>query len=236
VAIFMAPHMSVRATAYWVIGIVIFVAVGAELKQKVFTGTTRVSNQPTEASSTEDQHTREHPSMQSEKALSAAVQQGPALDSTKVSRTAGGRPTNGNEPQPPASNQVGTDESVIGSPFQISSSVETACRSFIVCGETHEMLSKLAQEPRDYAWASQMETAIQENVVAQGSDKYTIRDIECRSTLCAVETASSYGNYLGPAYPDPLIRSLHGMDPIWAYEASPSGVKITVTLEIFRRR
>ena len=230
-----------KATTYWVVGTAI-VVFGVALEQGVFTRATRVPHQLTEtsvgarSSSSEVPHSVDHTSPQSEKALSANIHQaGPAFD-PKVSPAVSAQPTDGNKPKTPASAQVGVDASVIGSPFPISASVEAACRGFVVCDETREMLSKMAQEPRDSAWATEMEMKIQENVLSQGPDKYTIRDIECRSSLCAVETASSFGLYFGPGYPDPLDRSLHAMVPIWGYETDPSGVRVTVTLKILKRR
>jgi hypothetical protein len=101
-----------------------------------------------------------------------------------------------------------------------------------------EQLTKMADEPRDSAWAAEMEMEIQENEMSQGPDKFMIRDVECRSSIRAVETASLFGMYIGPSYSDPLHSRLTDGDfiPIWGYETDPYGARVTVSVQILLRR
>jgi hypothetical protein len=134
-------------------------------------------------------------------------------------------------------NVLKLDSSVIGTPFPVSASVEKGCRDN-QCDEVRKQLARMAQEPRDVAWASEMEMAIQQNVESRGPDKFLIRSLECRSSICAVETVSPDGQYLGPAYPSPLLNKLSGsvMIPMWGYELDASGARISVSVLVLLRR
>jgi hypothetical protein len=94
----------------------------------------------------------------------------------------------------------------------------------------------MAQEPRDPAWAPDMETKLQDLVMAE-PNKFSIRDIECRMSLCAVEVASVYGPYLGKINSNnPLDNNLFTWFGMFGYETDPSAARITVTLLTFKRR
>lgn len=111
-------------------------------------------------------------------------------------------PQQNNGTKPPTPPTVfGTDMSVIGTPFSVSASVRTMCkRDNIICPEVYKKLSQLVQEPRDNAWASQTETNIQGQIESLGPDKYVIRNLECRTSVCAVEVSSTDSQYLGMQY------------------------------------
>jgi hypothetical protein len=92
------------------------------------------------------------------------------------------------------------DRSVIGVPFPVSPSVETSCKvtgKVDLCERPRKVLAKMIQEPRDEAWAAKTEALIQDEVVAEGPGIYSIRNIECRSTTCAVEVESLSDAYVG---------------------------------------
>ena len=132
---------------------------------------------------------------------------------------------------------LGTDESVIGTPFSVSASVEAKCKGdHIFCRVVYKALTKFSQEPRDNAWASETEANIQYQIESQGPDKYSIRNLECRTTVCAVEVSSLFGPYLGLGYYYDVKYSLMPeLGTIGVYERAPLGGRIEVTLMTFTR-
>jgi hypothetical protein len=131
---------------------------------------------------------------------------------------------------------------VVGRPFPISTSVENLCRKLSSkdddhCAFTHRLLEDFAQQPRDPVWASNMESKLRALVMSQAG--YTIRTIECRTSLCVAEVASLYGMFhfiTAVGKDSPLHQSLmNGQEWQTAYEHDPSG-SITVTLMIFGGR
>src|SRR5579871_4348760 len=83
-------------------------------------------------------------------------------------------------------------QSVQGRAFPVSRSVKASCR--VGCEDLNEVLSQFAQQPRDPVWARSAETKLR-NLVLKENGKYTIRAIECRTSLCVIEVASIYGSF-----------------------------------------
>ena len=107
-----------------------------------------------------------------------------------------------------------------------------------MCDEVRQLLSQMAQEPRDPAWAADMETKLRDDVMTVEPGKYSIRAIECRASLCAVEAASLDGLYFGHLDSNEYLdrKLLKGMDN-FGYEIDPSsGSRVTVTVRMFKRR
>ena len=121
-------------------------------------------------------------------------------------------------------------------PFRLSASIMSRCRRLgIDCDELH--LTKFAEESRDNIWAPLMEENILRLVLSEDSGKYEVRNIECRTTLCALEVASVNGPFFGSIdVNDPVYRLLSSGVQIHAYEIAPDLTKITVTLKMFVRR
>jgi hypothetical protein len=131
----------------------------------------------------------------------------------------------------------GVNNAVIGRSFQISDSVDSQCRHEpSSCSDVLRNLVRLAKEPRDNLWAAEMEKLIQINIAKQEEKQYSIRNIECRTSVCAVEVASIFGPYM-VGRDDHLRSSLRpGLATLGVYEADSSGAKVTVTVETFMRR
>jgi hypothetical protein len=127
--------------------------------------------------------------------------------------------------------------SVIGRPFPVSASVEKGCRRGVdTCDEVYELLLEMAQEPRDFAWATDMEAKLRDYVKNIEPDKFSIRTIECRTSLCVVEVASIHGPLFGIQYKAPLYKKLSNSIGMFGYEADPSSARVTVTLLAYTRR
>jgi hypothetical protein len=125
---------------------------------------------------------------------------------------------------------------VIGRPFPVSTSVEAACQRISreghdACDRTHEALQRLAREPRDPAWAAEMEASLQEYVAKTEPGKYSIRALECRSSVCAIEVESIFGPYFGSFdHGAPLYSKLHPGLSATGHEINLDGARITVTV------
>ena len=132
------------------------------------------------------------------------------------------------------------DLEVVGVPFPVSESVEQRCEKFAAehgestsCKNIHTLLTKMSQEPRDVAWATTLEATLR-RLIAADPKQFTIRAIECRTSLCAVEVASS-NQFLGFSYSTQISNGIWAVDVWWGDETNPEGAPIVVTLKIFRR-
>jgi len=131
-------------------------------------------------------------------------------------------------------NPASDPTAVIGRPFKISPSVEAGCK-VITCPEMDRDLAKFAQQARDPAWASEMEARLEDYIETSEPNKYQIRNVECRTSMCYVEVASIYGQLLPPQYDSPMDRWLIGGSSEFGYKVDPSSARITITVMPFYR-
>jgi hypothetical protein len=83
------------------------------------------------------------------------------------------------------------DRSMVGLPFEMSGSVVDQCERWQHwCDELDKFLARMAGEPRDPAWAPQVEQFIVKQLAVTERNALRIRALECRSTRCALEVAS----------------------------------------------
>lgn len=124
----------------------------------------------------------------------------------------------------------------IGRPFPLSASMQAACKvEFDGCKRLYDDLSTLAQEPRDPHWSDAMETKLRNYVEAESGD-FTIRSLECRSSVCAIEVASMNGPLPSPSS-STLDNWVLAEAAEFAYEHNgPAGGRTTVTFQTFDRR
>ena len=120
--------------------------------------------------------------------------------------------------------------SVIGRPFPVSASVQETCK-ITGCADMVQDLSKFVQEPRDPSWSDGMEARLRNYIEAQPGN-YAIRDIECRTSVCAVEVTS---NSQFPYSSWTLVNHIAAETDIeLGFENASSG-KIVVTYIAFKR-
>ena len=125
---------------------------------------------------------------------------------------------------------------VIGRRFPVSASVTAGCKSDGGCPELDEELAKFAQEPRDLAWAADIEARMRQRVMANSSE-FTIRSLECRTSLCAIEAASFTGGFTAGTALNPTLRPLLFVGSAgFGIERDASSAKIVVTLLTYERR
>lgn len=150
-------------------------------------------------------------------------------------------------PGPAVLQSTGQDiDSVVGRPFPVSESVKTYCHKDVVnrrpslCLDVFDLLPQFSREPRDPKWAAEMEADLGEIVTNEPGD-HTIRVIECRRTLCAMEVVSRYHGrsvvhrFLS-SYSKPLpVRLALAGHAISREADDPPGVPITVDVIILRR-
>jgi hypothetical protein len=134
------------------------------------------------------------------------------------------------------------DKGVEGRAVRVSKSVVDACKPdngqafrWAACDRVNELLAEMEKEPRDEPWASATEKQLRAYAEAE-QGKFTIRMLECRKTVCFIETASSLG---GLPIPDHHFRERLGLGkeyPAEAFETDDAGVTLTITLFPFTRR
>ena len=144
------------------------------------------------------------------------------------------------DPATPDKFELEDARTAIGRPFPVSPSVERDCMHAswpdAVCIATRDFLAELSKEPRNIPWARDQERRLEAGINALGPDKFTIRAIECRSTRCAVEVAST-DVYVGEIEGDPdLERNLLPRIATFGVEKGPNGERICVTVFTFERR
>jgi hypothetical protein len=222
-----------KANTYSVIAIVA-VIVGAAFQWGLFSRTDRIAQ------------------YQTNKALSARAVSPELQDPNTASETApkfsadnGPGPPNKSKSSPTATAASSPDKSVIGILFPVSASINSACKPLspsgagAICDRLKRDLSDMAAEPRDPSWAVDMETKLQNFVESQRSDVFSVRNIECRATRCAIEVASPYGNYFASVFPlgNSLGDQLHATGNFAvATETETTGEKLTVVLYTYARR
>jgi len=131
--------------------------------------------------------------------------------------------------------------------FPVSASVEADCqrRKDEICDENWANLAQFSKEPRDPAWAPNMEALIRDDVLSQERPgRFRVRRIECRTSVCAAEIESSFeahgvhGGYMGgiQAGHEAIKKPLRTHLSTFALEKDSSGRRMTVTLITFTRR
>ena len=104
-------------------------------------------------------------------------------------------------------NAQSIDFSVVGRPCPVSECILAACKSTggsrpsRWCAPDEKLLDDMAGEPRDEPWAATAEQAIRALVELDPRTQlprdttYTIRALECRTSICFLETASIVGGF-----------------------------------------
>lgn len=133
--------------------------------------------------------------------------------------------------------------SVVGQPFPVSESVAEACKPatpgafrWEACDRVNALLVQIATEPRDDVWATAMEQQLRAYAEAQPVN-LTIRALECRKTICFIETAAAFPGDL--PMPDYRWREKLGLGkeyPVNASERDAAGMRWNITLFPFRRK
>jgi hypothetical protein len=154
-------------------------------------------------------------------------------------------PQNGAQSQDPSPKDVDSSNpaSVIGRPFLISASVEDRCKRLkqegrngeTECDWIYPFVTELAKEPRDPQWAPRAEAMLKGLLLAE-PDKYTIRNLECRTSICVVEYSSMLHQDLHPSYEFERDAGLNEEMRAFAFETDPMGARLAVTVLPFTRK
>jgi len=150
----------------------------------------------------------------------------------------GSQQSGASEPVASAAGETGAMDpaAVVGRHFPVSASVIAGCKSRGGCPNLDEQLDKFAQEPRDLAWAADVESKLRALVMAS-SGQFAIRSVECRTSLCAIEVASLSGPFLSGISLNPALRALlYSGYGAFGIERDASSAKIVVTLLTLERQ
>jgi hypothetical protein len=141
----------------------------------------------------------------------------------------------------------GVDFSVVGQPFPVSASILADCepklgmRPSLSCEPNKKLLDEMAEEPREEPWASAAERSIRALVQLEpGTDRprsvtYTIRNLECRKSICFLETSSHMGHFSTQLYYFEKTSGLRAGYAIDAVEIAEDRTRVHVTLWPFVR-
>jgi hypothetical protein len=101
-----------------------------------------------------------------------------------------------------------------GGQFVMSNSILVACndpgiKGAHTCDRLYADLAQITKEPRDVTWASDMEEKLQAYVEQTFKDA-SIRNIDCRTSLCAMEVQTEDPTIAAVfhPYPQPLLNQL----------------------------
>jgi hypothetical protein len=138
----------------------------------------------------------------------------------------------------PLSAPSGVDKSVVGQAFQVSDAVKERCkRDTIECPVVMESLARMVKEPRDMYWAAKMEEEIQAVVDGQGSGKFVVRNLECRTSICILEVEVHDPGSLVPRYDNAIVSNLKPNGLVIAEtELDASGAHFNTELLDFYRK
>jgi hypothetical protein len=139
-----------------------------------------------------------------------------------------------------SSSYLADPRAVVGREFPISDSVRASCirnREGTACeDETIDMLERMAKEPRDLLWAPQTERRLSD-LIRSRTEEVEIRAVECRTSICAIEVASTFGPYLAGLDADALLsRNLREWGGMHAHEPVIGGARTTITVLVYERR
>jgi hypothetical protein len=127
-------------------------------------------------------------------------------------------------------------------PFRPSRSIQERCRTQPVptadsCKEVGTFLEEMSRELRDAPWAASTELRLRAVVAARG-DGTQIRALECKTSLCAIETLSPGDQHLailGQAEQE-AAGIVDDGDFVLAWEEDPTHGRVTITVRIFTIR
>ena len=97
-------------------------------------------------------------------------------------------------------------------------------------------VAKMVTEPRDIEWAARMEEKIQAAVAMEGPEKYAIRNLECRTSMCILEVETRVPEPFH-RYEDFITTALRPHAAVTGVpEYQSSGERFRVELMDFERR
>lgn len=124
----------------------------------------------------------------------------------------------------------------VGRPFPLSDSVRARCKSRWCVELALPRLLKFASERRDPVWAPLLEADIGDYIASRKSEGYSLRAVECRTSLCIAEVFSPDANVfymrrIPEAVGEPTYLEFVDGFP----ETLPNYSEGTVTLLVFER-
>lgn len=137
--------------------------------------------------------------------------------------------------------RVEVDISTVGTSFPVSPSILRRCSPASnegePCWRLQRFLKNFSEEPRDTEWAASAEQLLRTYLSETESNRYRLRALECRLTLCAMEVESADAFVSAEILEAPQLRGrlLPGIGDI-ALEPGLNGQDVTVTISSFSRQ
>jgi len=128
-----------------------------------------------------------------------------------------------------------------GQPFPLSQSVKHECapqpiRNYM-CERLMSELAKFSAEPRDQAWAGRTEDGLRSSIERE-SPEVVVRALECRKSLCAIETVTPTfaEGYQGTNHALLARNGLIRVQDVPVGETDVNGVRVVVLAQVLLRR
>ena len=124
---------------------------------------------------------------------------------------------------------------VAAGPFVVPDSILATCndpgmKTGHICKKFYADLAQMAKEPRDSAWANNMEEKLQAYIEQEFKDA-SIRNIDCRTSLCAIEVETTDVRITAVfPYPNPLNNQLMRENWMSSTKKTPSGADLFVVI------
>jgi hypothetical protein len=132
--------------------------------------------------------------------------------------------------------------SAVAFPFRPSPTIVERCRTRPAptadsCKEVNRLVEEMSREDRDEAWAKRTESRIRA-VVAARQDGTQIRALECKTSLCAIETVSPATRFLSILLQAEQESAgvVDDGDFVLGWEEDPTHGRLTITVSVFGRR
>jgi len=130
----------------------------------------------------------------------------------------------------------------VGFTFRPSPTIVERCRTRPAptadsCKEVNRLIEEMSREERDAAWAKRTESRIRA-VVAARQDGTQIRALECKTSLCAIETVSPATRFLSILLQTEQESAgvVDDGDFVLGWEEDPTHGRRTITVSVFGRR
>jgi len=128
-------------------------------------------------------------------------------------------------------------------PFPVSQAIIDWCKEDVQaegenqCKRLSRGLENMSYEQQDALWAPAMEKKLLASL-KNYKGSFSVRALECRTNVCAVEIANEENSDLVAVDPTTeLDRDLYGPLTAYGYEVNPnSGVKVFLVLHVYARK
>jgi hypothetical protein len=138
--------------------------------------------------------------------------------------------------------EVSISQDVVGKAFPLSETLANLCKPIdgrrlrASCERANELLGEFKLEPREEPWASNIEEKFRRMIATRNPGYWQVRALECRTSLCALETTTTDRSPFAPGYAGHRDLNLFSMIRVGTFELNSDSSQTLVMLHIFSRR